>query len=112
MLSKKSTTTSTSTSTKRPPPVPLFVIRNHESAITTIKFTCKSKILISGDESGTVLMTLMKTMRTIKKFKAHDLSILSIELIDSFNIITYVLIFYSKRNIKINVNVTATGEIT
>lgn len=54
-----------------PPPVPKLTLRAHSSPIHTLRFCRNNTRLISGDESGVVVMWRLPEFRPHVVWKAH-----------------------------------------
>ena len=85
-----------------PPPSPTHTLRSHTSPVNALYVTEDNERLYSGDSSGTVIITSMKTLRPLAKWPAHKEGILGVEEWDEvvltsvglFTVIGYVCVFY------------------
>ncbi|EIM20847.1 WD40 repeat-like protein [Wallemia mellicola CBS 633.66] len=64
------------------PPAPLYIIRSHESSISKVSFNRNSDCILSADDDGVVVITSTKTMRSSRRWKAHESAVLTLEITD------------------------------
>ncbi|TIB99006.1 hypothetical protein E3Q18_01758 [Wallemia mellicola] len=62
------------------PPAPLYIIRSHESSISKVSFNRNSDCILSADDDGVVVITSTKTMRSSRRWKAHESAVLTLEI--------------------------------